>query len=127
MGASCTAEEAGEKQLRRSHDLVTRGTVDLWKWIAGALLMVIVAMGGYLGHSGITSSEAEKLISGPTNPYVQDKSALDQRLNNIETKLSDTQHSVDGLQKSINKMCIKLGVDPDGAEVVYRQRKGRAE
>jgi hypothetical protein len=85
---------------------------DFWRWVAACLFAAMMLMTGYMSRGGITRAEAEQLIVGPTNPYIQDKATLDLRMNNIESRLGALQESTDNVQQSVNSLCIKLGVDP---------------
>ena len=95
----------------------SQASAQLWQWVAGALLAVVVSAGTYCFGKGdtISAAEARQLVSGPVNPYVQDKAAIDQHLQSIDRKLE----TLDSMQHQLNRMCIKLGIDPEGPIAIY--------
>ena len=103
---------------RRSHK--AKADPQLWQWICGALFTLLVGLSGYAlaSHSCITPADAERLVTGPTNPYVQDKQSLEQRLATVEK----IDVKLDSLQRQLTRICIAVGVDPDGTTEVARPR-----
>lgn len=103
----------GDEAIRNPRE-PREASSEVWKWICAALLALLMSLGAYALRGGITRAEAEQLVTGPTNPYVANEPALNERLSTIEGKVDDLQNKVDKLQDNLNRLCIALGVDPDG-------------
>jgi hypothetical protein len=94
---------------------------EVWKWVAGCLFAILLAMAGYMSRGGITRAEAIELLSSPNNPYMQDKAVLDLRLGNIEGRVSDVQRATEKVNTALGRICIKLGIDPESPAVDQRK------
>jgi DNA-binding Xre family transcriptional regulator len=99
-------------------------SVEVWKWLACSLLAILLPLAGYVGRGGITEAKAVEIVSGPSNPYVQDKAALQQRQENTSQQLEEMRGKLDTVQRQLTRICIALGVDPDGnVEVQHKTRR----
>ncbi|PSH05133.1 MAG: hypothetical protein CXZ00_02970 [Acidobacteria bacterium] len=99
------------------------GTVDVWKWIAASLLAVVLLLAGYLSRPGISRAEAEQIVTGPANPYVADRAALQLDQKNIKDQLRKMQLDIDEMKAQLVHISIAVGVDPGNGDSIRRRHK----
>jgi hypothetical protein len=101
------------REITQAHPgaLPPQSESDFFKWVAGVLVTVILALAAW----GLKP-----------DAYRDDKPVLEQKLEALKKSNEEQRADLDNLDRKLNRLCIALGVDPEGPADAY-PRKARHE
>ncbi len=94
---------------------------NVWQWICGAMLVVLLFVAGYAVRGGITRAEAEQLVNGPSNPYVAERDTIQLKEKNTQDRLDKIESDMSEMNRQLVNISVALGIQPDGTRVPRRK------
>jgi hypothetical protein len=91
-----------------------RDSSDVWKWIAGALLGVVMLLLGLGLGRGTSRAEVREMLTSGDNPYIVEKGAIQLRLDQIERRQQQQGEDLQTIKDIVTRIDVGLGTNSPG-------------